>query len=144
MTISGTIYDANTGQTLPGATIVELQPDGALSGNGTVSDSAGNYSLNVNGNSLIKFSYLGYESVTDNASSSGNEFLFPNSNSLPPVTVTAPHYTPPPPNYLPTNNASMSSVWTTLKPLLPWVAGIFVLGYLINESHEKSKKKYRR
>lgn len=143
MQISGTIYDANTGQTLPGATIVELQSNGILSGNGTVSDSNGNYSLDVNSGSQIKYSYLGYQSLTDSASDAGDEYLFPASNSLPQVTVTAPAYTPPAlPQY--SNNSSMSQVWTSIKPLLPWVAGIFVAGFLINQSHEKSRKKYRR
>lgn len=143
MQISGTIYDANTGQPLPGATIVELQSGGLMSGNGTVSDSNGNYSLDVNSGSQIQFSYLGYQSINDNASEAGNEFLFPASTSIPPVTVTAPAYTPPAlPQY--SNNSSMSQVWTSIKPLLPWVAGIFVLGFLINENHDKSRKRTRR
>ena len=57
VTISGTLSDAETGDALVGATIVESGTT-----NGTVTDIDGNYQLSVsNENATIDFSYIGYE-----------------------------------------------------------------------------------
>ena len=57
VTISGTLSDAETGDALVGATIVESGTT-----NGTVTDIDGNYQLSVsNENATIDLSYIGYE-----------------------------------------------------------------------------------
>ncbi|MDO4217111.1 MAG: TonB-dependent receptor [Bacteroidales bacterium] len=56
-TISGTIIDRSTGETLIGATVVDL-----LSKQGTVTNVNGRYSLTLRADSVeIRFSYVGYE-----------------------------------------------------------------------------------
>ncbi len=55
-TVRGTIADASDGSPLPGATI---QVKGTT--NGTVTDMNGKYSIQINGNVVLIFSYVGYE-----------------------------------------------------------------------------------
>lgn len=58
-TISGTVTDAVTGETLIGATVVD-----GVSGKGAVTNAYGRYSLTLKGDSAsIKYSYFGYQSV---------------------------------------------------------------------------------
>lgn len=142
--ISGNVYDAMTGQPLIGAVIAELDGSGTVV-NGTTTDSNGNFSLSMNNSSdQLRVSYIGFQTVYVDPADAGSISLFSSTNQLPGVTVTAPPYVQKPVNYSQTNNASMSQIWTDLKPLLLPVAIIFVAGYLINQSHEKSRKKYRR
>ena len=55
-TVSGTITDASTGETLIGATILDEQ-----SGKGTVSNAYGRYTLTIRSDSVyLRFSYIGY------------------------------------------------------------------------------------
>jgi TonB-linked SusC/RagA family outer membrane protein len=63
VTVSGTVTDAQ-GQPLPGATVLE---EGTT--NGTVTNSDGNYTINVPGNATLQFSFVGMttQSVPVNA-----------------------------------------------------------------------------
>jgi TonB-linked SusC/RagA family outer membrane protein len=56
-TVRGTIVDASDGSPLPGATV---QVKGTTTG--TVSDLDGKYTIQVNGNAVLVFSYVGYQS----------------------------------------------------------------------------------
>ncbi|PAW94810.1 SusC/RagA family TonB-linked outer membrane protein [Mucilaginibacter sp. MD40] len=56
--IKGNIKDAANGQTLPGVT-VKIKGSGA----GTVTDANGNFSINVEENDVLQFSYLGYDPI---------------------------------------------------------------------------------
>ena len=59
-TVSGLVVDSLTGETLIGATVVELG-----SGKGTVSNAAGRYSLTLNADSVrLRFSHTGYRPLT--------------------------------------------------------------------------------
>ncbi len=55
-TVSGTVTDASDGSPLPGTTV---QIKGTTTG--TVTDINGKYSITVNGNVTLEFSYIGYE-----------------------------------------------------------------------------------
>jgi iron complex outermembrane receptor protein len=55
-TVRGTIVDASDGSPLPGATV---QVKGTTTG--TVTDMNGKYSIRVNGNAILVFSYVGYQ-----------------------------------------------------------------------------------
>ena len=56
-TTSGTVTDAATGETLIGATVLDVR-----SGKGTVTNAYGHYSLTLKKDSItLKFSYVGYE-----------------------------------------------------------------------------------
>ena len=56
-TTSGTVTDAATGETLIGATVLDVR-----SGKGTVTNAYGDYSLTLKKDSItLKFSYVGYE-----------------------------------------------------------------------------------
>ncbi len=70
--IRGTITDGKSGKTLPGANIVITQ----LSA-GTVSDSQGHYTLRnlPNGEFLVSFLYVGYETVARKVTLTGNTQL---------------------------------------------------------------------
>jgi TonB-linked SusC/RagA family outer membrane protein len=54
ITVTGKVTDKN-GEVLIGVTVIEKD-----TGNGTVTDVDGNYSLNVPGNAVVGFSYIGY------------------------------------------------------------------------------------
>lgn len=65
VTISGTIVEADTNETLPGATIQVLDAKGKSATTGTASDSDGKFTLqNVPSDASIKISYVGYEPET--------------------------------------------------------------------------------
>ena len=54
--VSGTVKD-DTGETIPGATILELN-----SSNGVVTDIDGNFTISVSGSeAVLRISFLGYE-----------------------------------------------------------------------------------
>jgi hypothetical protein len=61
--ITGTVYDATTGETLPGANLVWLNVDGQFSGSGTASDVNGYFSMPSAppGCGTIQASYIGYK-----------------------------------------------------------------------------------
>ena len=56
-TISGTVYEAGTNESLPGATILEKGTN-----NGTITDVDGKFTLTINENSVIVVSYVSYKS----------------------------------------------------------------------------------
>ena len=61
LTVSGTVTDHQTGETLIGATVYD-----ALSGRGTTTDVNGRYSLTVKGKEArVRVSFVGYETVHD-------------------------------------------------------------------------------
>ena len=60
ITVSGNVKD-NTGMGLPGVAIVEKG-----TGNGTISDIEGNYSIEVDENAVLEFSFVGYKPMTVN------------------------------------------------------------------------------
>lgn len=149
MTITGTVYDATTGQPVPVSTLAVINASGQMTGEGTVANENGSFNLNVSSpnDCQIKVSSIGYQTLIADpfdTENSGQIFLFPSTTGLPPVTITAPK-----PTNMDTSaiqagiGPSASTVWNTLKVPLLAVAAIFVVGYLINEGHEKSRKKYR-
>ena len=87
-TISGTITDAATGETLIGATVLDTR-----SGKGTVTNVYGHYSLTVKRDSVnLKVSFVGYEPQFFNLKLSANRELnvkLASSVTLSEVTITA-------------------------------------------------------
>jgi TonB-linked SusC/RagA family outer membrane protein len=67
ITVKGTVSDA-TGETLIGVNVVEK-----TSGQGTVTDDEGNYSLTIPGNAVLEFSYIGF--VTKKVSVEGQTVI---------------------------------------------------------------------
>jgi len=59
--ITGKVTDASSGQTLPGVSVLVKGTT-----TGTITDLNGSYSLNVKANSILVFSFVGYESQTVN------------------------------------------------------------------------------
>ena len=56
-TVSGTITDQSTGETLIGATVLDTR-----SGKGTITNSNGRYTLTLKGNeALLRITFVGYE-----------------------------------------------------------------------------------
>ena len=62
-TVSGTVSDSD-GNPIPGVSIVEKNTT-----NGTVSDFDGNFQLSVGENAVLMFSYIGYITIEQNATS---------------------------------------------------------------------------
>ncbi len=56
--ITGTVTSAEDGETVPGATVLVVG-----TGNGTITDVDGNFSLNTSSGDSIRVSYIGYETV---------------------------------------------------------------------------------
>lgn len=56
--ITGTVTSAEDGETVPGATVLVVG-----TGNGTITDVEGNFSLNAASSDSIRVSYIGYETV---------------------------------------------------------------------------------
>ena len=87
-TVSGTITDATTGETLIGATILD-----ETSGKGTVSNAYGRYTLTLKEDTaLLRISYIGYRTEHRNMSLRGNRQLniaLSPSVELDEVTITA-------------------------------------------------------
>ncbi|MGD2035753.1 MAG: TonB-dependent receptor, partial [Bacteroidales bacterium] len=84
ITISGQITDSESGEGLPGVTIVEKGTN-----NGTITDLDGNYSLSVAENASIIVSYVGYvtEEIPVGGQTSINLALIPDIISLDDVVV---------------------------------------------------------
>lgn len=127
MTITGYIYDATTGMPIPAATITVLK-NNTPTGEGTVGDSEGNFTVSVSdpANSTIRATSIGYKTAVTSPYEASEISLFPSDTQLPGVTISA--QTP----------AKQAINW---KPILIGVAAAFVLGYLINESHEHDRRK---
>lgn len=87
-TVSGTVSDSLTGETLIGATILDVE-----SGKGAVSNAYGRFTLTLRGDSAeLRVSYIGYASQTHRLSLAGNRQLnvrLQPSVELDEVTVTA-------------------------------------------------------
>ncbi|MBK6266388.1 SusC/RagA family TonB-linked outer membrane protein [Marivirga sp. S37H4] len=58
-TISGTVKDASTGETLPGVNVLEVGTS-----NGVVTDLDGNYNISVRDGATLRFSFIGYSVQT--------------------------------------------------------------------------------
>lgn len=87
ITVTGQLFDKNSGKILEGATIVEKGTD-----NGATTDYNGSYSIQItNDNAILIYSYLGYASieVPVNGQSSIDVGLTPSSNMLQETVVTA-------------------------------------------------------
>ena len=87
-TLSGTITDESSGETLIGATVMDL-----LSGSGTVSNVNGRYSLTVKGDTVqLRISYVGYKTQQVGLRLSGNlaiNFALSAAVELKAVEITA-------------------------------------------------------
>lgn len=80
-TVSGTITDAKTGETLIGATVLD-----ETSGKGTTTNAQGRYSLTLQGDKAsLRFSYIGYKTERQEASLKGNQQI--NIKLLPSVEL---------------------------------------------------------
>lgn len=86
-TITGSVRDAKTGETLPGVTVFTKQ-----SGNGVSTDMNGNFSLSItSGDDSLSFSYVGYiaQSIATAGKSNIDVRLSTDLKSLGEVVVTA-------------------------------------------------------
>lgn len=80
-TVSGTITDQSTGETLIGATVLDTR-----SGKGTITNSNGRYTLTLKGNeALLRITYVGYEPIYDTVPLTGNPSR--NYNLRPSITL---------------------------------------------------------
>lgn len=70
ITVGGRVVD-KAGEPVAGATVVEKRNPA----NGTITDIDGNYSLKVEENGVLEFSYIGYESVTCPAAQAGGKTI---------------------------------------------------------------------
>jgi TonB-linked SusC/RagA family outer membrane protein len=83
ITVRGTVTDANTGEALVGVYVTNQ----ADSGSGTITDSKGQFTLNVPQGTNLLFSYIGYELATFAASPEMNVQLQESVNLLDDVVV---------------------------------------------------------
>ena len=83
-TVSGTVTD-ETGAPLPGANVIVKGTT-----NGTQTDFDGNYTLNVDGDAVLIFSYLGYQTqeIAVNGNSTINASMLEDAAALEEVVVT--------------------------------------------------------
>lgn len=80
-TVSGTITDQSTGETLIGATVLDTR-----SGKGTITNSNGRYTLTLKGNeALLRITFVGYEPIYDTVPLNGNPSR--NYNLRPSITL---------------------------------------------------------
>lgn len=84
--VSGKVIDASENEPLPGVTVLV---EGTS--NGTITDSDGNYKIEVSGNQKLFFSFVGYESQTIpvNSQSVIDVALMPDITQLSEVVITA-------------------------------------------------------
>lgn len=82
-TVNGTVFDEN-GQPIPGATILDVN-----TGKGTVTDIDGRYSISVEDNTVLSFSFIGYETQQINVEGKNtiNITLVEDTQSLEEVVV---------------------------------------------------------
>ncbi len=76
--VTGTVFDAKTGETLIGVAVV---PKDNIAG-GTVSNVNGEYSINVEQGSILRISYIGYETVELKAESTSMNIRLEVSSEL--------------------------------------------------------------
>ena len=83
-TVSGTVTDAETGQPLPGVTVLVQNTT-----TGTTSDFDGNYTIDVPANATLVFSYLGFvrQTVAINGRSTINVVMQPDTEQLDEVVI---------------------------------------------------------
>jgi len=88
--VSGTVTDANTGEALPGASVVLKSSSGGTV-TGTVTDVDGNYSITAPKDAVLLISFVSYQSqsVDVKGRSVINVKLAPNVQNLSEVVVTA-------------------------------------------------------
>ncbi|SDR01691.1 SusC/RagA family TonB-linked outer membrane protein [Flagellimonas zhangzhouensis] len=84
ITVRGTVSDAETGQPLPGVTVLEQGTT-----NGTSADFDGNYSIEVNSNAVLTFSSVGYaaQNISVNGRSQINISMAIDSQQLDEVVI---------------------------------------------------------
>lgn len=86
-TVSGTVTDKVTGETLIGATVMDKN-----SGKGTITNSYGYYSLTLPGGEVVlRVSYVGYKTIWDSISGNGDrrDYAMDPTTSLEEVVITA-------------------------------------------------------
>lgn len=86
-TVSGTVTDKVTGETLIGATVMDKN-----SGKGTITNSYGYYSLTLPGGEvMLRVSYVGYKTIWDSISGNGDrrDYAMDPATSLEEVVITA-------------------------------------------------------
>lgn len=86
-TVSGTVTDKVTGETLIGATVMDKN-----SGKGTITNSYGYYSLTLPGGEVVlRVSYVGYKTICDSISGNGDrrDYAMDPATSLEEVVITA-------------------------------------------------------
>ncbi len=86
-TVSGTVTDKVTGETLIGATVMDKN-----SGKGTITNSYGYYSLTLPGGEVVlRVSYVGYKTIWDSISGNGDrrDYAMDPATSLEEVVITA-------------------------------------------------------
>jgi TonB-dependent SusC/RagA subfamily outer membrane receptor len=72
LTVSGTITDASSGESLIGASVIVIKSETSGTMSGTITDFDGLFSLeSVPTGSVLRFSYTGYESLERTVTSSG-------------------------------------------------------------------------
>lgn len=85
VTVTGTVTDADTGDVLPGASIIVKGTS-----NGAITDFNGNFSINLESNkNVLIFSFLGYFSIEETVESRSeiSIALTPNANELDEVVI---------------------------------------------------------
>ena len=84
-TITGTVQDASTGETLPGVSVT-------IKGSplGTTTDTEGQFSINISPNDKLVFTYIGYETQEKSITSNSITILLnPSTSALDEVVVVA-------------------------------------------------------
>jgi len=108
-TVSGTVTSSDDGTTIPG---VNIQEKGTS--NGTVTDSGGNFKINVGSNATLVFSFVGYatQEVVVGSQTSVKVNLVSDVTALAEVVVDA------------VGHAVGDEVVMTLENVLHWVRGL--------------------
>lgn len=139
MEFSGYVHDSSTNSPLPGATLVGIDSNGNTTGEGTVSDANGNYTLSLSDNNTrIQVSYIGYQTKqisVDQSISFIGVSLDAAIDQLPGVTITAPAPNPSPITAGPVQ--TLKKTWISLLI-------IFSFAFLVSESQERSTKRRRK
>ncbi|MGN0309969.1 MAG: carboxypeptidase-like regulatory domain-containing protein, partial [Bacteroides sp.] len=82
--VKGTVLDKKLGETIIGASVVELGTDS----NGTITDFDGHFTLSVNSGATLQVSYVGYKTLTVKAAPSLQIEMEEDSQMLGEVVVT--------------------------------------------------------
>lgn len=89
MLLKGTIINKETAETLPGALVYESDSKGNSIGNGTVTNSNGDFELEIVPGRLLTARLLGFSSITFDPGINSKVTIQLKPKILPAVTVTA-------------------------------------------------------